>query len=139
MTVFVRDEDEGICSRNHRVFRPDLASASDAKNSFVEVALREGLLPKLRLLHRNVAAQGELLGPGVQGNPYRLPQAAFFCFDLFDIDSRQYIEPAARREICRQIGLKQVPLLDEHRLGRSGKGKVRSALVIAKLFCVCWR
>lgn len=145
MTVFIRDDDVGICSRNCRVplalFEDDTdviqneevedsngkgkgKEKSNGKGKskgpgevFLELALREDLIGKLRSLNRNIAVQGELLGPGVQGNPYKLPCTQFFCFDLFDIDRGQYIDPVTRRQLCQQMGLNHVPVVSEDRLG----------------------
>lgn len=153
MTVFIRDDDVGICSRNCRVpiTLPEDTDADvtqieeeveeEVDNSkgkgkgkgkgkskskgkskgpgdaFLELARREDLIGKLRSLNRNIAVQGEMLGPGVQGNPYKLPHTQFFCFDIFDIDRGQYIDPVARRQLCQQMGLNHVPLVSEDRLG----------------------
>ena len=151
MTIFIRDDDVGICSRNCRVPLTLSEEADDTQDVtrdeqkgdhkgdskgkgkkskstgkskgpgdvYSELARRADLVGKLRSLNRNIAAQGEMLGPGVQGNPYKLPNTEFFCFDLFDIDRGQYIDPATRRQICQQIGLNHVPVVTEDRLGRT--------------------
>ena len=52
--------------------RPNLAE--DPENTFWQVARERGLEEKMRAHGGNFAIQGELIGPGVQGNRYKLPK-----------------------------------------------------------------
>ena len=115
LTAFVCNGDEGICSRNLRV--PLHPEPGEPDNVYSHLARRDDLIGKLRSLNRNIAAQGELLGPSIQENKYNLTDTRFYCFDLYDIDRARYIDPAARRQLCQQIGLTTIPLVDEDRLG----------------------
>jgi hypothetical protein len=73
-----------VCSRN-------LELQETENNSLWQVAKRLCLGDRLQKLNRNIALQGELIGPGIQGNPYKLSNLKFFVFDVFDIDQRQYL------------------------------------------------
>lgn len=108
MTVYSTMNDgelvQGVCSRN-------LDLKPDENNAFWKVAIRESLLEKLSAYGKNIALQGELVGPGVQGNPYQLEELQFFVFDIFDIDRQQYLDSNARVRICTDLNLLHVPIL----------------------------
>jgi len=103
MTVYFRDGDFGVCSRNL-----DLKESED--NTFWKMALELDLKTKLANLGKNVAIQGELCGPGIQGNIYKLTKHMFFVFDVFDINKFEYYTPAARRELTALFGLTDAPV-----------------------------
>ena len=104
MTVYVRDEDEGVCSRN-------LDLKLDENNSFWKVAIRENLIEKIRNSGRNLALQGELIGEGIQKNPYGIVGQDFRLFDIYDIDRGDYLSPLERRVFADTHGIKHVPLI----------------------------
>ena len=138
LTAFVCNGDEGICSRNLRV--PLHPEPGEPDNVYSHLARRDDLIGKLRSLNRNIAAQGELLGPSIQENKYNLTDTRFYCFDLYDIDRARYIDPAARRQLCQQIGLTTIPLVDEDRLGYRKfppHGLLANSLYICMYVYVC--
>lgn len=104
MTVYVRDEDAGVCSRN-------MDLKEDAANSFWRVALEMDLIGKIRNSGRNLALQGELIGEGIQGNRYGIVGQQFHLFDIYDIDRGDYMTPVERRVFCDTHGIKHVPVL----------------------------
>lgn len=105
MTVYYNDGKFGVCSRNL-----DLLETED--NAFWQVARKLDLENKLAALGRNVAIQGELMGPGVQGNREKLEELDFFVFDMFDIDKHEYLNTLERRMFVKQLDLRHVPVLD---------------------------
>lgn len=108
MTVYLYNDPDGlksgVCSRN-------LDLKPDPANAFWSVVFRDDIINKMTSLRRSLALQGELIGPGVQGNPYQLSQLEFHVFDIFDIDGQQYISADERQVICRNIGLTHVPIV----------------------------
>ncbi|MBI5514784.1 MAG: RNA ligase (ATP) [Deltaproteobacteria bacterium] len=96
-----------VCSRNlDLVERPEstpwrLARALDLEAKLL--ALEPG---------RSLAIQGELVGHGIQGNPYALQAQRFFVFDVWDLDRASYLGPDARRDLCARLGIEHVPVLD---------------------------
>ena len=42
---------------------------------------------------RNLCLQGELCGPGIQGNKYKFTELKYFLFGIFDSDRREYFTP----------------------------------------------
>lgn len=66
---------------------------------------------KMIALGRNLGIQGEVVGPKVGGNKLGLSSLDFRVFNIFDIDSKQYLMYDEVSQICAQLSLKQVPLL----------------------------
>ena len=104
MTVYLRDEEFGVCSRN-------LELKPSETNSLWKVAVRNDLELKLRRANRNLALQGELIGEGIQGNPYKMKGREFFLFDIYDIDASKYLTPAERNAFVEEHDIKHVPVL----------------------------
>jgi RNA ligase (TIGR02306 family) len=104
MTVYVFDDDEGVCSRN-------LNLRETEGNSLWTVARRNDLLDKIRNTKRNLALQGELIGEGIQGNPYKLRGQEFYLFDIYDIDSGRYLNPNERRSLAVSLNILHVPVI----------------------------
>lgn len=108
MTVYVNDDDAGVCSRN-------LSMKLEDCNTYSLVAKSQNLIEKIRSTGRNLALQGELIGEGIQKNPYGIRGHDFLVFDIYDIDARQYLNPEDRRILAEQIGVGHVPvILDRH-------------------------
>ena len=105
MTVYYYNGDVGVCSRN-------LDLKVDEANAFWECALRLNLPTFLIEKGQNIALQGELIGPGIQGNPYGLHTTQFFIFDIFDINHQSYLLPRERQFYCQSNSLRHVPVID---------------------------
>ena len=97
--------DFGVCSRNMDLVR-------DADNTFWRVVMRDQIEEKLRAFGSDLALQGELIGPGVQGNIYGLTDHKFMVFDIYDIKAGTYVLPERRREMCRIMGIEHVPVIE---------------------------
>jgi RNA ligase (TIGR02306 family) len=111
MTVFrtVGDSGEmefGVCSRNLNLKEVE-------GNTFWDVARAEDIEAKMIAVDEfwSFAIQGELIGPGVQGNIYGLTKCEFRVFDVYDIQKGEYLPPEARRALIDRMGLKHVPVL----------------------------
>jgi RNA ligase (TIGR02306 family) len=95
----------GVCSRN-------LDLKFDENNSFWQAEQKYDLIKKIMSTGRNLAIQGELIGEGIQGNNYKLTGREFYCFDIYDIDKREYLLPMERIVLCKQLGIQHVPIVD---------------------------
>ena len=104
MTVYLRDGEFGVCSRN-------LELKPSETNSLWKVAVRTDLELKLRQANRNLALQGELIGEGIQGNPYKIKGQDFFLFDIYDIDANKYLTPTERLTFVGEHDIKHVPVI----------------------------
>ena len=111
MTVYINEGQIGVCSRN-------LDLKEDEGNTFWGTAKSSGAIEALeKLSHLNLALQGELCGPGINGNQYALSDFQFFIFDIFVISEQRYMLPQERIQTIRKINelygldLKHVPVL----------------------------
>jgi RNA ligase (TIGR02306 family) len=104
MTVYVNGEESGVCSRN-------LNLKETEENSFWKVALRESFIDKIKSTGKNLALQGELVGPGVQGNKYNLSELDFYLFDIYDIDKQEYYNPKERLCLSMELGINHTPII----------------------------
>jgi RNA ligase (TIGR02306 family) len=96
MTVYHKDGTYGVCSRNLEVRR-------DQANHFWKTALEGRLIEAMVTLGANIAVQGEIMGPGIQGNREKLGEHQFFVFDIYDIDGGKYLSPLDRRHMLGRL------------------------------------
>jgi RNA ligase (TIGR02306 family) len=101
-TYIHKDEDDVVCSRNWALL-PDDASV------YSEVAKTIDIFAKLKQ-KGNFAVQGELVGPGIQGNKLGLKDKGFFAFNVFDIDEKRYLDFEEFVNFCKSIDLPTVPI-----------------------------
>ena len=109
MTVFRNNDNAGVCGRNW-----DLRE--NETNSLWVVARRNKLIEALNVLGLNIALQGELIGEGIQGNNDNIKGQDFFLFNIWDIDTGNYVSPEKRQVIVNQLvecgaKINQVPSL----------------------------
>jgi len=102
MTVYVKEEEdntflEGVCSRNL-----DLKMEGNEENSFVQMA-QSGLLEVIRKTRTNIAVQGELMGPGIQGNRENFKGNRFFIYNIFDIKAGVFLTPDERARLVNAM------------------------------------
>lgn len=107
MTVYRIHEEFGVCSRN-------LDLKCDENNTLWKVAIRDNIEEKMKAVDEfwDFAIQGELVGPNIQGNIYKLDRHEFFVFDVYNIQSGEYLPPENRRSLIEHMGLKHVPVID---------------------------
>lgn len=103
MTVYVFNKDEGVCSRNWNL-------RETQSNSLWKVCRQQQLIERLRQSDHNLALQGELVGEGIQGNPYKLKGQQFFLYDIYDIDFGTYFTPLDRQTFCFEFDINHVPV-----------------------------
>ena len=104
MTVYVNAYDRGVCSRN-------LNLKDTEGNTLWQVAHRDQILTAIIESGRNIAIQGELIGNGIQGNPYKIKGQSFYTFDIYDIDARRHFTPIERNEFCDLYEILHVPVI----------------------------
>ena len=106
MTVYLIDGVFGVCSRN-------LDLKETEGNTLWEVSRRDNIEAKMRAVPTggDFAIQGELIGPGIQGNIYKLSKPEFRVFDVYNISGGFYMNPADRRDLIEMMGLLHVPVM----------------------------
>lgn len=105
MTCYLLDGVFGVCSRN-------LDLKEDGNNSFWATAQAQGVEHKMREAELDgYAIQGELIGPGIQGNIYKLDDFQFRVFDVYSVKAGMYLLPKDRQDLIYQLGLDHVPVM----------------------------
>ena len=106
-TFYLKDGEFGVCSRNLELLETE-------GNTFWKVARELDLENKLRETGRNISIQGELVGEGIQGNPYKIKGQTVYFFNAFDIDVQQYYSQKEMEDFIQSLNLKTVPILDRN-------------------------
>jgi RNA ligase (TIGR02306 family) len=105
-TFYYKDGVFGVCSRNLELLETE-------DNTFWKVARKLDLENKMKDFGVNISLQGELIGEGIQGNPYEIKGQTVKFFNLFDIDLQVYHSLAHLDRALGIMGLKMVPIVDE--------------------------
>ena len=117
MSVYAKDLQVGVCSRN-------LDLKKSETNTFWVTAERQGLLSIVDQLakefDKGVMLQGELCGPGIQGNDYRLTEHKFFLYNI-QLEGQEFLPPDLVKSIAKQHGINHVPVLETVTIGSSMK------------------
>lgn len=98
-TVYHKDGEVGVCSRNLEL----KMNEENAENSFVKTAHSSGLVEALAAYGKNIAVQGELMGPNIQCNREKLSGFNLFVFDVWDIDDQRHLTPAERLRVTEEL------------------------------------
>jgi RNA ligase (TIGR02306 family) len=116
LTAFLKDGVFGVCSRNLQVLPDD-------SNMFWAAMRADRVEERLRHVGRNIALQGELMGPGIQRNRERVAQYTFFLFAAFDIDAQRYLLPDERLALLAALNAAPLePLPPKQQAGAEGAG-----------------
>lgn len=98
-TYFVDEAGElVVCSRNW-----SLAKGPSAQWQIAERHRLAEVIP------REMAVQGELVGPGIQKNRLGLTRVEWFVFDAYDTRGGRHLGPEELRSFCAERGLRAVP------------------------------
>lgn len=103
-TIFRWENELRVCSRNLEL----KINEENKDNTLVAIALKIG-----DKIPNGLAFQGEVMGPGIQGNREGFKEHRFFVFDIFDIQKHEYFEPYSRVVTCDSLEIEHVPLLGE--------------------------
>lgn len=100
------DGQVSVCSRN-------LALKFDPESHFWKAALKDDIPARLKDYcvenNRQLALQGEVMGPGIQGNREELTEHQFYLFRIWDIDNKCFLDDADFLEVSKTLGLTLVP------------------------------
>ena len=105
-TFYFNNDEFGICGRNWEYLEAE-------GNTFFRVARELQLEEKFRSFDENLAIQGELIGEGIQGNPYKIKGQTIRVFNVFDIDNHRRLTPDETTGVLSRIfNLNQVPVIN---------------------------
>lgn len=119
MTIFRWEGELRVCSRNLEL----KINEENKDNAFVAMAMKIG-----DSIPNGLAVQGELMGPGIQGNRENFKELKFFVFDMFNIKEYKYLTSKERHQVCASLNLDHVPVLDK---AAKAFASVEEALAIA--------
>jgi RNA ligase (TIGR02306 family) len=119
-TYYVKDGEFGTCSRN-------LELEEDETNTFWKVARDLDLKAKLLSTGKNLCVQGELIGEGVQGNPYKIKGQTVKFFNAFDIDKHERLGLPEFLKLMNDLELSTVPLMEVFVLPNSVEELLKTA------------
>lgn len=103
-TYYKKDNEFGVCSRN-------LELKDTEGNTFWQLAKDLKLIENLP---DGYAVQGEVAGPGIQGNPLKLPAHMFFLFNVYNIVEGKFLDYKDVVAFAHQYELQTVPIIDEY-------------------------
>ena len=98
-----------VCSRNRIVFNSQ--TGKSAPHFLIDIAEKYNIAAKLKTLNYNVAIQGEVIGPAIQGNIYKLEEKEFKLFSIFNIDKQEYLGLNEMLSLAASMGLDTVPMV----------------------------
>ena len=121
-TYYVRDGEFGVCSRNLELaepgeFVPGVIMCEDGverpkqENTFWKVAREMKIKEKMLSLGLNICLQGELIGEGIQKNPYKLKVQTVRFYNAFNIDKQERLPLFEFMNIIKILDFKTVPIL----------------------------
>lgn len=109
-TIFKFQGETRVCSRNLEL----KMNEANAGNTLVRMAQSDLIANMFSCDDVGpLAIQGELMGPGIQGNREKLSEHKFYVFDIYDIVAHEYLNPFERRAFCIEHGLDHVPVLNK--------------------------
>ena len=105
-TFYLKEGEFGVCSRNLELLETE-------GNTFWKVTKEMNIKQELTNLGRNLCIQGELIGEGIQGNPYKIKGHTVKFFNAFDIDKQEYLGMKEFIDLMnKDLNLPMVPILD---------------------------
>ncbi len=110
-TYFMMNGVFGVCSRGREI--------SEFKtNLYWRIARKYNIEEKLRDFDYNIAIQGEIVGHKISKNNYGFDNVEgnqnFYLFNVFDINSYEYIDFEDLKLFAKRFNFELVPILDEY-------------------------
>jgi RNA ligase (TIGR02306 family) len=94
-------------------FDASLISSASDDDKYWYIANKYDLQNKLKSLSGRYAIQGEICGPNIQKNLLCLKDTELFVFNVIDIKYRSRVSYQDMVQICGELGLKPVPLVEQ--------------------------
>lgn len=104
VTMYLVDGRFGVCGHNFEY-------ADDGKCAMWRYAKKHGVEEGLHKLGLNsVAVQGEFCAAGIQRNPLKLVEPAWYVFTIVDLDRGRRLPLDEMIDLCKTAGLETVPI-----------------------------
>lgn len=107
-TFFIRNGEFGVCSRRIHLKESET-------NGFWRMARKYDIEKVLRTTFpdKDIAIQGEIVGPGIQKNKLGLKELELHLFNIFDIVGRYYLNYECIMEFCKTSNIPMVTLVTD--------------------------
>lgn len=106
-TIYYTPEQQGVCSRN-------LDLVETEGNAFWQASKKYNVIEKLQQHYeatgQQLAVQGEVIAPNIQGNYEEVAELEWHVFDVFDIGAQRYLLPVERQQLVKNLGFNHVPV-----------------------------
>lgn len=110
MTIFFENDDIVVCSRNFIIDHTDTGVFAQATRLLgLDKIMKERGSPQY-------VFQGELIGPGVNGNKHKLSAYEFHVFSVIDRQRRVYLSPVFARRMCEHYGFRYVDVINTNKV-----------------------
>lgn len=106
-TIYRNKGHVGVCTRKREV---------DSTSPIFKTAEKQGLLDFISNLDKDIAIQGEFVGPKQQGNHLHLPEHHIYVFSVYDITKQGYFDQDTMDLFLSFHNVDTVPLLNEFAL-----------------------
>lgn len=106
------DDPAVVCSRNLRLKK---ATASGEVPIYWQMAFKYNILGKLAealVGGMEYAVQGEIVGPGINGDRNKEKEASFKCFRIYDIANQKFLNPNETVAFCKEFDIPHVDIIE---------------------------
>ena len=117
----IPDSPFGVCSRNN-TFRLEY---EEGEKKPASVALIEalGLRERMEKYGKDLAIQGEIVGPGIQSNRNKYAKLYFKVFRIYSPPTQKWLTPEERYVVCKDLEIDHVEVVSK---GDTFVGKLKS-------------
>lgn len=101
-----------VCSRNLRLKRE---TAAGVVPIYWQIAEKFSILEKLSealVGGMEYAVQGEIVGPGINGDRNKEEEATFKCFRIYDIAHQKFLNPTETVAFCKEFDIPHVDIIE---------------------------
>lgn len=114
-TYLLYNGDYQVCSRNTSYKLID----DNKDNIYLRISEKYNIKEVLEKIGKNLAVQGEIVGPGIQKNRLGLKEIDFYVFNVYDIDKREYLDFEMLKMFRDATGMKLVPIIEVFELNHT--------------------
>mmetsp|Transcript_15241 Transcript_15241/g.22925 ORF Transcript_15241/g.22925 Transcript_15241/m.22925 type:complete len:370 (+) Transcript_15241:45-1154(+) len=105
-TYVLRNDEFSICGRNFT-----LLNLTAQSQHYFEIEDRYNIQSGMKKLGRELAIQGEIVGPKINGNRMKLSGNDFRVFNIKDLMTECYLSWEEVESVCASLGLHTVPVI----------------------------
>ena len=112
-SFFYKDDKFGVCSRNVKLVKEKEYKFIGDSHWFVtkKYNIEENLSLYCKENNKNLVLQGEVIGPKIQGNKYKLLEPDLYLYQAFDINKQTFLDFEDFMLLLEALKLKSVPIL----------------------------